>query len=102
MKCGIVVFPGSNCDHDCDHILKYVLNQETHWLWHKEEANLESFDLVVLPGGFSYGDYLRAGAIASFSPVMNSVIRFAKAGGKVLGICNGFQVLWNLGCSQAH
>ena len=81
MKCGIVVFPGSNCDDDCDYILKNVLNQETHWLWHKEEANLESFDLVVLPGGFSNGDYLRAGAIASFSPVMSSVIRFAKSGG---------------------
>lgn len=97
MKCGIVVFPGSNCDHDCYHILKHILNQETHWLWHKEEANLESFDLVVLPGGFSYGDYLRPGAIASFSPIMNSVIRFAKAGGKVLGICNGFQVLLESG-----
>lgn len=97
MKCGIVVFPGSNCDHDCDYILKHVLNQETHWLWHKEETNLESFDLVVLPGGFSYGDYLRAGAIASFSPIMNSVIRFAKAGGKILGICNGFQVLLESG-----
>jgi phosphoribosylformylglycinamidine synthase subunit PurQ / glutaminase len=97
MKCGIVVFPGSNCDHDCYHILKYILNQETHWLWHKEEASLESFDLVVLPGGFSYGDYLRPGAIASFSPIMNSVIRFAKAGGKVLGICNGFQVLLESG-----
>lgn len=97
MKCGIVVFPGSNCDHDCDYILKNVLNQETHWLWHKEEPNLESFDLVVLPGGFSYGDYLRAGAIASFSPVMSSVIRFAKSGGKVLGICNGFQVLLESG-----
>ena len=97
MKCGIVVFPGSNCDHDCYHILKHILNQETHWLWHKEEANLESFDLVVLPGGFSYGDYLRPGAIASFSPIMNSVIRFAKSGGKVLGICNGFQVLLESG-----
>ena len=97
MKCGIVVFPGSNCDHDCYHILKDILNQETHWLWHKEEANLESFDLVVLPGGFSYGDYLRPGAIASFSPIMNSVIRFAKSGGKVLGICNGFQVLLESG-----
>lgn len=97
MKCGIVVFPGSNCDHDCYHILKHILNQETHWLWHKEEANLESFDLVVLPGGFSYGDYLRPGAIASFSPIMNSIIRFAKAGGKVLGICNGFQVLLESG-----
>jgi phosphoribosylformylglycinamidine synthase subunit PurQ / glutaminase len=97
MKCGIVVFPGSNCDHDCYHILKYILNQETHWLWHKEECNLESFDLVVLPGGFSYGDYLRAGAIASFSPIMSSVISFAKAGGKVLGICNGFQILLESG-----
>ena len=97
MKCGVVVFPGSNCDHDCYHILKHILNQETHWLWHKEEASLESFDLVVLPGGFSYGDYLRAGAIASFSPIMNSVIRFAKDGGKVLGICNGFQILLESG-----
>ena len=97
MKCGIVVFPGSNCDHDCYHILKHILNQETHWLWHKEEANLESFDLVVLPGGFSYGDYLRAGAIARFSPIMNSIIRFAKKGGKVLGICNGFQILLECG-----
>jgi len=93
MKSGIVIFPGSNCDHDCYHILKKVLNQETHWLWHKENANLNSFDLVVLPGGFSYGDYLRAGAISRFSPVMNSVISFAKKGGKVLGICNGFQIL---------
>ena len=97
MKCGIVVFPGSNCDHDCYHILKHILNQETHWLWHKEEANLESFDLVVLPGGFSYGDYLRAGAIARFSPIMNSIIHFAKKGGKVLGICNGFQILLECG-----
>ena len=97
MKCGIVVFPGSNCDHDCYHILKHILKQETHWLWHKEEANLESFDLVVLPGGFSYGDYLRAGAIARFSPIMNSIIRFAKNGGKVLGICNGFQILLECG-----
>ena len=93
MKCGIVVFPGSNCDHDCYHILKKVLNQETYWLWHKDNADLNSFDLVVLPGGFSYGDYLRAGAISRFSPVMNSVISFAKNGGKVLGICNGFQIL---------
>jgi phosphoribosylformylglycinamidine synthase subunit PurQ / glutaminase len=97
MKCGIVVFPGSNCDHDCYHILKHILSQETHWLWHKKEVNLESFDLVVLPGGFSYGDYLRAGAIASFSPIMKSVTRFARAGGNVLGICNGFQVLLEAG-----
>jgi len=97
MKCGIVVFPGSNCDHDCDHILKKILNQETHWLWHKDEVDLSSFDLIVLPGGFSYGDYLRAGAISRFSPVMNSVIRFAENGGKVLGVCNGFQILLESG-----
>jgi len=97
MKCGIVVFPGSNCDHDCYHILKKILHQETHWLWHKEEISLESFDLVILPGGFSYGDYLRAGAIARFSPIMNSISRFAKEGGKVLGICNGFQILLESG-----
>ena len=97
MKCGIVVFPGSNCDHDCDHILKKIFNQETHWLWHKDEVDLSSFDLIVLPGGFSYGDYLRAGAISRFSPVMNSVIRFAENGGKVLGVCNGFQILLESG-----
>ena len=97
MKCGIVVFPGSNCDHDCYHILNKILNQETHWLWHKDEVDLSSFDLIVLPGGFSYGDYLRAGAISRFSNVMNSVIRFAKNGGKVLGICNGFQILLESG-----
>ena len=97
MKCGIVVFPGSNCDHDCYHILNKILNQETHWLWHKDEVDLSSFDLIVLPGGFSYGDYLRAGAISRFSTVMNSVIRFAKNGGKVLGICNGFQILLESG-----
>lgn len=97
MKCGIVVFPGSNCDHDCYHILKHILKQETHWLWHKEETDLKSFDLIVLPGGFSYGDYLRAGAIAGFSPIMNSITRFANDGGKVLGICNGFQILLECG-----
>ena len=97
MKCGIVVFPGSNCDHDCYHILNKILNQETHWLWHKDEVDLSSFDLIVLPGGFSYGDYLRAGAISRFSTIMNSVIRFAKNGGKVLGICNGFQILLESG-----
>jgi phosphoribosylformylglycinamidine synthase subunit PurQ / glutaminase len=73
------------------------MDQETHWLWHKDEVNLESFDLVVLPGGFSYGDYLRAGAIARFSPIINSITRFAEEGGKVLGICNGFQVLLECG-----
>jgi phosphoribosylformylglycinamidine synthase subunit PurQ / glutaminase len=92
MKCGIVVFPGSNCDHDCYHILKHVLQLETDWIWHKDEA-LDSFDFVVLPGGFSYGDYLRPGAIARFSPIMKSVIDYANKGGRVLGICNGFQIL---------
>jgi phosphoribosylformylglycinamidine synthase len=92
MKCGIVVFPGSNCDHDCYHILKHVLQIDTHWIWHKDEA-LNSFDFIVLPGGFSYGDYLRPGAIARFSPIMKSVIDYANQGGRVLGICNGFQIL---------
>ena len=92
MKCGIVVFPGSNCDHDCYHILKHVLQLDTHWIWHKDEA-LNSFDFIILPGGFSYGDYLRPGAIARFSPIMKSVIDYANQGGRVLGICNGFQIL---------
>ena len=92
MKCGIVVFPGSNCDHDCYHILKHVLQLDTHWIWHKDEV-LNSFDFIVLPGGFSYGDYLRPGAIARFSPIMKSVIDYANQGGRVLGICNGFQIL---------
>lgn len=92
MKCGIVVFPGSNCDHDCYHILKHILQLDTHWIWHKDEA-LDTFDFIVLPGGFSYGDYLRPGAIARFSPIMKSVIDYANQGGRVLGICNGFQIL---------
>jgi len=92
MKCGIVVFPGSNCDHDCYHILKHILQLDVHWIWHKDEA-LNTFDFVVLPGGFSYGDYLRPGAIARFSPIMKSVIDYANKGGRVLGICNGFQIL---------
>ena len=92
MKCGIVVFPGSNCDHDCYHILKHILQLDVHWIWHKDEA-LNSFDFIVLPGGFSYGDYLRPGAIARFSPIMKSVIDYANQGGRVLGICNGFQIL---------
>ena len=93
MKCGIVVFPGSNCDHDCYHILKHVLELPTEWIWHKDSGDLDGFDFIVLPGGFSYGDYLRAGSIAKFSPVMKSVVRYAKQGGRVLGICNGFQIL---------
>ncbi len=92
MKCGIVVFPGSNCDHDCYHILKHVLQLDTQWIWHKDET-LDRFDFIVLPGGFSYGDYLRPGAIARFSPIMKSVIDYANQGGRLLGICNGFQIL---------
>jgi len=93
MKCGVVVFPGSNCDHDCYHILKHVFGLDTEWIWHKDDVDLSGFDLIVLPGGYSYGDYLRAGAIAQFSSVMKKVIRFANSGRMVLGICNGFQVL---------
>lgn len=93
MNCGVVVFPGSNCDHDCFHILKHVFKLRTEWIWHKGDTDLSRFDLIVLPGGFSYGDYLRAGAIARFSTVMKEVTRFAESGGKVLGICNGFQIL---------
>jgi len=96
MKCGVVVFPGSNCDHDAYHVLKHVLGQETTFLWH-QDASLQGCELVVLPGGFSYGDYLRAGAMAALSPVMAAVKRHAAAGGLVLGICNGFQVLLEAG-----
>jgi len=97
MKCGVVVFPGSNCDHDCYHILKHILGLSTEWIWHKDNADLDRFDWVVLPGGFSFGDYLRAGAIARFSPVMKAVTRYANKGGRVLGICNGFQILVEAG-----
>jgi phosphoribosylformylglycinamidine synthase subunit PurQ / glutaminase len=96
MKCGVVVFPGSNCDHDAYHVLKHVLEQETTFLWHQDDS-LQGCDLIVLPGGFSYGDYLRAGAMAALSPVMGAVRRHAEAGGLVLGICNGFQVLLEAG-----
>lgn len=96
MRCGVVVFPGSNCDHDVFHVLKHVVGQETAFLWHEEETVAGS-DLVVLPGGFSYGDYLRAGAMAALSPVMAAVKRHAEAGGYVLGICNGFQILLEAG-----
>lgn len=92
MKAGIVIFPGSNCDTDTQHVLQHVMGLDVSYLWHKE-ADLKHSDLVVLPGGFAHGDYLRAGAIARFSPVMKAVIRFAENGGQVLGICNGFQVL---------
>jgi phosphoribosylformylglycinamidine synthase len=96
LKFGVVVFPGSNCDYDTYYALKEVLRQETVFLWHKDH-DLQGVDCVVLPGGFSYGDYLRAGAIARFSPLMQEVREFASGGGKVLGICNGFQVLLELG-----
>ncbi len=96
MKFGIIVFPGSNCDWDCHHVLTNVVGQKAQFIWHKE-TTLPKLDGIILPGGFSYGDYLRTGAIARFSPIMNEVIRFANQGGKVLGICNGFQVLTESG-----
>jgi len=96
MNAAVIVLPGSNCDHDCYHVLKHVLGVDTQFVWHKEEE-LPDVDLVVLPGGFSYGDYLRAGAIARFAPVMGAVMRHAERGGLVLGICNGFQILTELG-----
>ena len=96
MKFGVVVFPGSNCDQDCLDVLRDVLNQPAVPLWH-QETSLKGCDAIVLPGGFSYGDYLRTGAIARFSPVMRSVARFAREGGLVLGICNGFQILLEAG-----
>ena len=92
MKFGIVTFPGSNCDQDMHHVLRNVLNQDTVSLWHKD-VDLQNCDVIVLPGGFSYGDYLRSGAIAKFSRIMNSIINFANKGGIVIGICNGFQIL---------
>jgi phosphoribosylformylglycinamidine synthase len=93
---GIVTFPGSNCDHDAYHATKHVLGQEARFIWHEEES-VGDVDVVVIPGGFSYGDYLRSGAIARFSPVMQDVVRFAEDGGLVLGICNGFQILCEAG-----
>jgi phosphoribosylformylglycinamidine synthase I len=96
MKFGVVVFPGSNCDHDTYHVIKKVLNADVFYIWHKE-SSLRFFDAIILPGGFSYGDYLRAGAVARFSPVMNEIINFARGGGPVLGICNGFQILLESG-----
>jgi phosphoribosylformylglycinamidine synthase len=95
MKFGVVVFPGSNCDRDMFDALKYDLGQDVAMLWHKDRdlSNFNTGDCIILPGGFSYGDYLRCGAIARFSPMMQSVIEFANAGGKVMGVCNGFQIL---------
>ena len=99
MKFGVVIFPGSNCDRDITHALQHDLGQEVVELWHKDEdiSMLSLEDCIVLPGGFSYGDYLRCGAIAKFSPMMKKVIDFANKGGKVLGICNGFQILCESG-----
>ena len=96
MRFGVVVFPGTWSDVDCYHVLDEVLEQEVRYVWHKE-TDLSSYDCVVLPGGFSYGDYLRCGAIARFSPVMEAVVDFAGRGGVVIGICNGFQVLCESG-----
>ncbi len=96
MKFGVIVFPGSNCDMDMIYVLQDILDVSATKLWHKD-TNLQGCDVIILPGGFSYGDYLRSGAIAKFSPIMNEVIGFAKAGGVVMGICNGFQILCEAG-----
>lgn len=96
MKFGIVIFPGSNCDQDAYFAVKNVLKQPVEYVWH-QETNLSGFDCIILPGGFSYGDYLRTGAVAKFSPVMNAVREFADNGGRVIGICNGFQILCEAG-----
>jgi len=96
MKFGVVVFPGSNCDQDMIYVIENVLGHQVVELWHKD-TDLKGVDFVVLPGGFSYGDYLRSGAIAQFSPIMNEIIGFANSGGFVLGVCNGFQILTECG-----
>ena len=93
---GIILFPGSNCDHDAFHVASNIVGQNARFIWHKDEE-LGDVDVVIVPGGFSYGDYLRVGAIARFSPIMNDVIRFANEGGVVIGICNGFQILCESG-----
>lgn len=96
MKFGIIVFPGSNCDHDAYHVISKQVGQPVDFIWHRD-TNLDSYDALIIPGGFSYGDYLRAGALARFSPVMESVKKFATSGRFVLGICNGFQILCEAG-----
>src|SRR5690554_7017722 len=96
MKFGVVIFPGSNCDEDIIYVLETIMGQEVVRLWHKDH-DLQGADFVVLPGGFSYGDYLRSGAIARFSPIMQEVVKFAEKGGPVMGICNGFQILLEAG-----
>ena len=96
VKFGVIVFPGSNCDHDAYHAVRQVLREDACFIWHKEES-VGDVDVVVIPGGFSYGDYLRSGSIARFSPIIKDVVRFAGEGGLVIGICNGFQVLCEAG-----
>lgn len=96
IRFGVVVFPGSNCDHDAYYSVKQILGNDAEFLWHKEHS-LKNSDVIILPGGFSYGDYLRSGAIAKLSPLMNEVINFAEKGGIVIGICNGFQILTESG-----
>jgi len=93
---GVIIFPGSNCDHDAYHALKHVMGADTKFLWHKDK-DLAGIDLLVIPGGFSYGDYLRSGAIARFSPIMQAVIKYTEEGRPVMGICNGFQILLESG-----
>lgn len=95
-KVGVVVFPGSNCDYDVYHVVKKILNLKAEYIWHKD-ISIRNYDAIVLPGGFSYGDYLRAGAVARFSPVMQEIIRHAEKGKPLIGICNGFQVLLEAG-----
>src|ERR1700750_1759244 len=99
MKFGVVIFPGSNCDQDIIYVLEKIMGQQVVQLWHKDH-DLQGVDFVVLPGGFSFGDYLRSGAIARFSPIMTEVINFAAKGGYVFGICNGFQILTESGLLQ--
>jgi phosphoribosylformylglycinamidine synthase len=96
MRFGVVVFPGSNCDHDCHYVISTILGQPVDYVWH-QSTDVAGFDCLVLPGGFSYGDYLRSGAVARFSPVMKAVEKFAGSGGLVIGICNGFQILLEAG-----
>lgn len=97
MRFGVVVFPGSNCDHDCYHIASHVMGIETEFIWHKDSADLSRFDCIILPGGFSYGDYLRPGAISTHSPIMKDIKAYADSGKLLIGICNGFQVLVEAG-----
>ena len=92
MHFAVIVFPGSNCDHDAYHVIRHIIDTPVDFVWHRE-TDLKKYDCIIIPGGFSYGDYLRTGAIARFSPVMESVIKAANAGKLVFGICNGFQIL---------